>query len=454
MAQLKDMGRIFVLICGMTFIVMGITIIIESAFYGKITTTINLLFTLLAVLIIPGIIIVRYVFRKEAEATTRQLRQQIQIQQQKVQDYTAPPYEATGVFKGFFKRKTRDDYTSPAMPASRGQMVQASPLVGARSTLDIPDVKVLFFIFILAMIIGELSLSYSVGEFSLYKGVTLSLTSFIFPISFIIAFTFPSLMWISYIYHKDIYEPEPRRAILTILAWGMFSVVPAIFLEILVYPLLPAIKNFSYIVYGSIFVFSIPVIEEFCKIVGVPKVKKEIDGELDGIIYGITAGMGFAMVENMMYELGFLFGPKTGIVSPWTMGALLRGISSTAIHAVCSGLIGYGYARYLYKEPKSIAPLISMYMVAVIIHGGWNGSLIAFDRLNNEWVWVFIAAFPLFVFLILRHYVTKGVDSDRERYKVPYTMSSPSPQPPPPPPQPQTEQQHSPSPFDFQREEL
>lgn len=449
MAQLKDMGRIFVLICGMMLIVMGITTVIETSFYGKTASTISSFITLLAVFIIPGTIIVRHVFRKEAEATARQLQQQVQVQQQnqvqvqpqKTYDYAAPPYEATGIFKGFYRKKTDDVYAPSSMHSYQGQVSQVHPLVGARSTLDIPGVTSLSLIFILAIVLGAVCL---------YKG---GMFFFLFPISFVVAFTFPSLMWISYIYHKDIYEPEPRRAILTILAWGMFSVVPALFFEILVDISSSSILAFSVIVYGTLFIFSTPVIEEFWKIAGVPAVKKEIDGELDGIIYGITAGMGFAMVENMMYEFSFLFDPTTSAAELWTTGSLARGLGSTAIHAVCSGLIGYGYGHYLHKEPKNIRSIISMYVVAVIIHGLWNGSLFAFDKLNNEWIpWVFIVAFPLFIFLVLRQYVTKSVDLDRERYKVPYTAPNPTPQPSPPPPQPQAQQQDAPPPFEFQRE--
>ncbi|MFA5771485.1 MAG: PrsW family intramembrane metalloprotease [Thermoplasmata archaeon] len=452
MAQLKDMGRIFVLICGMMLIVMGITTVIETSFYGKTASTISSFITLLAVFIIPGTIIVRHVFRKEAEATARQLQQQVQVQQQsqvqvqpqKMYDYASPPYEATGIFKGFYKKRTNDIYAPPSTPTYPEQATRVHPLVGARSTLDIPGVKVLFSIFILAVVLGALCL---------YKG---GVFSFLFPISFVVAFTFPSLMWISYVYHKDIYEPEPRRAILTILAWGMFSVVPALFFEVLIanvimsrFATILSITVLS-IVYGAIFV---PIIEEFWKIAGVPAVKKEIDGELDGIIYGITAGMGFAMVENMLYELSFLFDPTTSAAELWTMGSLARGLGSTAIHAVASGLIGYGYARYLYKEPKSITPLISMYIVAVFIHGLWNGSLTTLNALGAEWTsLVFIVAFPILVFLILRQFVTKSVDLDRERYKVPYTAPNPTPQPSPPPPQPQAQQQDAPPPFEFQRE--
>ena len=50
---------------------------------------------------------------------------------------------------------------------------------------------------------------------------------YLFPIAFIIAFSFPGLIWISYIYTRTVASPEPQRLVLIALAWGMFSTLPA-----------------------------------------------------------------------------------------------------------------------------------------------------------------------------------------------------------------------------------
>ena len=47
------------------------------------------------------------------------------------------------------------------------------------------------------------------------------------PIAFVIAFAFPGLIWVSYIYSRTVTSPEPQRLVLIALAWGMFSTLPS-----------------------------------------------------------------------------------------------------------------------------------------------------------------------------------------------------------------------------------
>jgi len=86
-----------------------------------------------------------------------------------------------------------------------------------RETLSIPHIRTLLIIFTLSIIGGSAVL---IAGFP---------SVLLFPIFFIIAFTFPSFIWISYVYHKDVLEPESKHAIFLTLTWGMFSTIFAIF---------------------------------------------------------------------------------------------------------------------------------------------------------------------------------------------------------------------------------
>jgi len=153
-------------------------------------------------------------------------------------------------------------------------------------------------------------------------------------VCFIVGFTFPSLMWISYVYHQGNKAPGPRDAIFKALLWGMFSTIPA-----------GIINTFSGIpLAGYIWLVPImvaPINEEFFKPLGLGRLNVDIRSRIDGLIFGVTCGMGFAMTENLLYELGFIVDPAV-----WTAGAFLRGVGSTIIHGVGSGIIGYMYAGY------------------------------------------------------------------------------------------------------------
>ena len=81
--------------------------------------------------------------------------------------------------------------------------------------LQLPRSGVLFFGFLMSLALGIAVL----GE----RGPFL----YLFPIAFIIAFSFPGLIWISYIYTRTVASPEPQRLVLIALAWGMFSTLPA-----------------------------------------------------------------------------------------------------------------------------------------------------------------------------------------------------------------------------------
>ena len=81
--------------------------------------------------------------------------------------------------------------------------------------LQLPSSGFLFFGFLFALSLGLVAL----GE----RGPFI----YLFPIAFLVAFTFPGLIWVSYIYDRTVTSPEPQRLVLIALAWGMFSTLPA-----------------------------------------------------------------------------------------------------------------------------------------------------------------------------------------------------------------------------------
>jgi RsiW-degrading membrane proteinase PrsW (M82 family) len=82
--------------------------------------------------------------------------------------------------------------------------------------------------------------------------------------------------------------------------------------------------------------------------------------------------MGFAMVENFLYELGFIFADP----ALWTFGSLLRGLGSTLGHGLGAGFIGYAYASYHMNrdKPGGIKKILIAYIAAVGLHAMWNGT--------------------------------------------------------------------------------
>ena len=288
-------------------------------------------------------------------------------------------------------------YRQGYQPYTYGQYPYPHPYVpgyGAppgEAKLELPSILTLFVIFIGAIFIGALGL---------YTGGVLIL---FFPIAFIIAFSFPSFMWISYVYKKDVHEPEPRRVVMIALTFGFLSTILAIALSaplVFIYPSLA----FSAVVVA-------PVVEEFCKASGLRLVRGEINGQIDGVIYGVTIGMGFAMVENFLYELGFIFSDP----AVWTFGSLLRGLGSTIGHGLGAGFIGYAYAYYHMNkgQPGAFGNVIKAYIAAVGLHALWNG--VAFLSGENALGLVVIILIAVAEVVILKTLVSIAREKDIQR---------------------------------------
>jgi RsiW-degrading membrane proteinase PrsW (M82 family) len=158
-----------------------------------------------------------------------------------------------------------------------------------------------------------------------------------------------------------------------------------------------------------------PLVEEFSKPWGVFLVRKEVRSRLDGLIFGVTCGVGFALIENISYEFSFLLtGQDPAAV--WTLGALARGLGSIMIHATGAGLIGYAYGRYRVVKGSTPAVVVLAYVVGVILHAAWNGasvllSEVAYGDVLNI---AFVPLFALGAFLLLRHFIGRGAASETE----------------------------------------
>ena len=147
----------------------------------------------------------------------------------------------------------------------------------------------------------------------------------------------PGIFWVRYFYRQDKYEPEPSYLILLAFIGGISAIAPSLFLEHgFVQQFLLAAelkKNFLNLFIGSL---GIGIIEEGFKLLVLYLLafrNKEFNEPVDGIIYGVSAGLGFAVVENLFYTTRF--GLMVGVV---------RAVIGCLAHASFSGLAGYYWA--------------------------------------------------------------------------------------------------------------
>lgn len=204
-------------------------------------------------------------------------------------------------------------------------------------------------------------------------------------IAAVIAFT-PAALYILPLMGLDRYDPEPFWLLAMSFAWGA---IVAVIVSIIVNTL------FGTVVYAGTgsaqladilgAVISAPVIEEASKGVGVLILlvffRKYFDDILDGIVYGGVIALGFATVENVLYygnglnNAFYQYGISSGALWSFLFLFTLRGILSPFAHVTFTAMtgIGCGIARESHNTAiKFLMPVLG-YIVAVILHGIWNG---------------------------------------------------------------------------------
>ncbi len=117
-------------------------------------------------------------------------------------------------------------------------------------------------------------------------------------------------------------------------------------------------------------------IEEFAKLL-VPvavyfAMRNRFHSELDGLLFGVAAGMAFAALETMGYELVSLINSQ-GSLNAVDETILLRGLLSPAGHASWTGLITATMWRERERVGKSFTPVVAaFFLLSAALHSLWD----------------------------------------------------------------------------------
>jgi RsiW-degrading membrane proteinase PrsW (M82 family) len=181
----------------------------------------------------------------------------------------------------------------------------------------------------------------------------------------------PAILWFWFWQREDKMNPEPRSSLAIIFILGMLSV----------FVVIPIQKFIQTNVSSSDWqIISWAAVEEIVKYLAVLIIlykTKVVDEPIDWPIFLITAALGFAAFENIL----FLIKPfSLGQVTVGLMTSQLRFLGSTLLHAVTSGIIGIslGLSFYLGKFVKRIYLFIGI-LFAIALHSIFN-----FFIMNND----------------------------------------------------------------------
>ena len=180
------------------------------------------------------------------------------------------------------------------------------------------------------------------------------------------AVSFPVLILICF--WLDRYEPEPASYRLAALGWGA---VAAVVLSFIAEQLLFGLPGTTEFLAGAV---GAPIVEELAKGLFLVAIvifrRSEINGLLDGIIYGALVGIGFAFVEDIVYYLQSLQAGQLGITF------FLRGIMGPFAHPLFTAATGIGIGIAVSTRRRGVrvlAPILG-FLAAILMHVIWNGS--------------------------------------------------------------------------------
>lgn len=178
----------------------------------------------------------------------------------------------------------------------------------------------------------------------------------------------PAILWLLFWLREDKKRPEPRGLIISTFVLGMIAVVVTLPLEKAMVPYFT----------GTVLIIAWSLIEEvlkfFAAFFGGLK-RRAYDEPIDAMIYLITAALGFAALENVL----FLFGPiNEGNVLLSIVTGNVRFIGATLLHTVTSAIVGIALALSFYKSltVKIVSAIVGI-VLAIFLHTLFNSFILS-----------------------------------------------------------------------------
>ncbi len=263
----------------------------------------------------------------------------------------------------------------------------------ASQLFKLPPVALLGLLYILAVVIGQLLIS-----FDFFPAVT-------FPLFHVAAATLPALIILAFAGRALTAVSLSRREIILQLSGGAFLATSVAFLAEIVFGLLilftvflitaltpgglafietftanlqdpawvenPA--NLQEIILAPpilvtlvlVFVVLAPLVEEPAKLLGVALMSYRRPSRAQIFVWGLAGGAGFALVENLFNTVLAL--------DVWAMVMLLR-VGGTAMHSLGTGLMALGWHNL--RVTRRPWKLLGALGISFTIHALWNGAVI------------------------------------------------------------------------------
>lgn len=179
----------------------------------------------------------------------------------------------------------------------------------------------------------------------------------------------PVLLYLAFVWLADFVDREPLGLLLRVFIWGAIaSAILSLAGELLVFfasKSLPLSES-------ALPIYLAPMVEEIAKASALFLVfsRYEFDNALDGIVYGVAAGLGFALTENLVYYVTtFLSSGGTEYLTE----ILYRTAYGASVHALSTAVIGIGLgAAKFAKGAIRPAVLMAAVIAGFLVHSAFN----------------------------------------------------------------------------------
>jgi RsiW-degrading membrane proteinase PrsW (M82 family) len=210
-----------------------------------------------------------------------------------------------------------------------------------------------------------------------------------------------ALLWARMFLRRDKFSPEPRRLLAALFVAGCLSTIPSALIE--------ALLETSDLVDLAVVA---PAVEEGCKLAAVAAIcwsSRHFNQLVDGAIYGVSCGFGFAVIENI------LFGAFGGAA---VLG--VRVVLGPITHPLFTGIGGLFLARAKFEGQPALAAV--GLAAAMLLHAGWNlGPGLLAQTGHAAYVLVLLGVIPVYIWL-LRRFLSHLETPDVQRLRDALTL--------------------------------
>lgn len=209
----------------------------------------------------------------------------------------------------------------------------------------------------------------------------------------ILAAVLPALVIVGYIVFRDKNRREPISQVWKGVRYGVGSALLALVVgapfSVLaeMVPVLDYTETFWGALYGSFFMAAVP--EELAKLLMLYLLLRKnpyFDERMDGIVYAVAVGMGFAGFENILY----LFENE----EIWGTVGAIRALFSVPGHFCFAVFMGYYYSlAHFDKKNRQELNLFLMVAVPIVLHGVFDFLLMSLPHLHPALIIMAVMAF-------------------------------------------------------------